>query len=89
MMYIDKDELNIYDVESFHRDLLQEFKNPEVLIDMKNVNKIDISIIQLFISLHKSSQDSSKKFVLQNVNDELRFIFERAACTFLLGDADE
>ena len=87
-MYIEKDELTIYDVETLHQSLLKEFERDEVIIDMKNVNKIDMSAIQLFASIQKSCIEDSKKFELQNVNGEVLTILKNSASEFLLGDAN-
>ena len=87
-MYIEKDELTIYDVETLHQSLLKEFERDEVIIDMKNVNKIDMSAIQLFVSTQKSCIEDSKKFELQNVNGEVLTILKNSASEFLLGDAN-
>ena len=89
MINIDKDELTIYEVESLHKDLLDEFKKDDVVIDMGSVNKVDISVIQLFISTKKSCLESSKGFKLTNVNDEVSKIFKSAGCNSLLGVDDE
>ena len=83
-MNVEKDELNIYEVESIYQELLDEFKSDSVIIDMKSVNKIDMSIIQLFISAQKSCQENSKVFELKNVSSEVSTIFSNCACEFLL-----
>ena len=88
-MNIEKDELNIYEVEALHQELLDEFKSDSIIIDMQKVNKIDMSVIQLFISAQKSSQESSKQFELKNVSGEISDILKNCACDFLLGEADE
>jgi len=88
-MKIDKNELNIYEVESLHKDLLDEFKKGDLFIDMSNVNKIDMSVIQLFISAKKSCFESSKTFQLTNINQEVSKIFKNAGCESLLGAENE
>jgi len=85
MININKDELNIYEVESLHQMLLKEFEQESVLVDMKNVNKIDMSVIQLFISTQNSCKNSSKEFGLKNVNSEVIQILKSCKCDFLLG----
>jgi len=86
-MKFDTDELNIYEVESLHKSLLEEFANGDLFLDMQNVNKIDMSVIQLFISAQKTAQESSKKFELQNVNEEVAQIIKNSACDFLLRES--
>jgi anti-anti-sigma factor len=88
-MNVEKDELNIYEVESLHQELLDEFKSDAIIIDMQKVNKIDMSVIQLLISTQKSCQENSKQFELKNVSSELSDIFKSCACDFLLGVANE
>ncbi len=83
-MKFDEDELNIYNVESLHKSLLEASAKDELVLDMQNVNKIDMSVIQLFISAQKSANNNSKRFLLQNVNEELSQIFKDSACEFLL-----
>ena len=88
-MYIDKDELNIYEVESIYQTLLKELNNDSIVIDMTKVNKIDMSVIQLFISAKITFQEHSKFFKLENVNKEVSDILKSCACDFLLGIDDE
>ncbi|WP_456323922.1 STAS domain-containing protein [Hydrogenimonas sp.] len=84
-MIIEKDELTIYDVEALHKELITEFDKSAVLIDMINVNKIDMSVIQLFVSAQKSSHEASKSFELKNVSQEVSNTLNQTACEFLLG----
>lgn len=88
-MIIEKDELTIYEVESLYQELLREFEGDLVSIDMKNVNKIDMSIIQLFVSTQKSCKESSKRFELKNLNQEVSDILKKSACEFLTGGDHE
>ena len=83
-MLIKKNKLSIYDVESLHKKFLNELSKDTITIDMKNVNKIDATIIQLFISLQKSAKAVSKEFLLQNVNDEVKDILKGYFCDSLL-----
>ncbi len=86
-MKFDKDELNIYEVEALHQSLLNAFTNDDLLLDMQNVNRVDMSVIQLFISVQETAKESSKKFALQNVNEELAQIIKNSACNFLLEES--
>jgi len=88
-MKIDKNELNIYEVASLHQDILDEFKKGDVIIDMSNVKSIDLSIIQLFISAKKSCNDSTTKFMLTNISQELVDIFKSAKCESIIGESYE
>ena len=88
-MKFDKDELTIYEVESLHQTLIKEFNEGDVILDMQKVNKVDMSIIQLFISTQKSCLDNSKLFQLQNLNAELSKIFASCECSFLKGESSD
>ncbi len=88
-MVIEKTELSIYDVQEIHTQLLDEFNNESVVIDLDSVHKIDMSIIQLLVSAQKSAKKSSKTFKLQNINSEVKDILKKTACEFLIGDGDE
>jgi len=89
MLKIQKDELTIYEVEALHKELIDESKNGDIVVDMSVVNTIDMSVIQLFLSANKSCLESSKTFKLINVNEELRKIFHNAKCEAVLGNEDE
>lgn len=88
-MYIDKDELNIYEVESLYQKLLKELDGNSIVIDMTKVNKIDMNIIQLFISVRITAKEHSKHFELKNVNTEVSDILKKCACSFLMEVGDE
>lgn len=88
-MKIDTNELTIYEVESLHKDLLEEFDKGNLIIDMTSVNKVDMSVIQLFLSTKKSCLESSKVFQLTNVNQEVSKIFQNSGCESLLGVENE
>ncbi len=88
-MLLDQNELTIYDVDSFLSLLLQEFEKDEIELDFQNVNKIDMSFIQLLVSAQKSANTENKSFIITNVNEEVKKLFTTSACTFLLGGKNE
>jgi len=88
-MKFNTDELSIYQVETVYQDLLEEFEKGDILLDMSEVNKVDMSIIQLFISTKKSCLESSKKFKIAGTNSEIVKIIHESGCQYLLGDSDE
>ena len=88
-MKFDTDELTIYEVESLHKSLLQEFKKGDIFIDISSVNKVDMSVIQLFLSAKKSCAESSKSFEIKGANSEVKKLFSDAGCTSLLGATHE
>jgi len=87
-MKVEQNELSIYEAETFHKELLSEFENDKISIDISNVNTIDMCIIQLLVSMSKSCQEKKKDFALLNVNDEVKNILKSCGCDFLLGAND-
>ncbi|MDQ7067017.1 MAG: STAS domain-containing protein [Sulfurimonas sp.] len=83
-MQIEQEELSIYEVEELHKNILAQ--KEKIVIDMSRVKKIDMSIVQLFVSAQKSVSDGS--FELQNISDEVKQILSQSACEFLLGEAN-
>jgi len=88
-MKTDKDELTIYEIESVHKELLDEFNKGDVSIDISSLNKIDMSAIQLLLSAKKSCQESDKTFEIIGANSEVSKIFQKSGCQSLLGAMDE
>jgi len=88
-MKTDKDELTIYEVESFHNELLDEFDKGDMSIDISSINKIDMSVIQLLLSAKKSCQEVGKAFKIIGANSEVNKIFQKSGCQSLLGVANE
>jgi len=83
-MIIEKEELTIYEVEELHEELLRMYESGSVVIDFKNVHKIDMSIIQLLISAKDTCFKNSKEFKLLNVNEEISSVIKGCGCGFLL-----
>jgi len=73
-MKIEQDELNIYGVEALHKELLEEFEKGNVSVDMTTVRKVDMSILQLFLSTQKNAVKESKSFELTNLSYEVKQI---------------
>jgi len=88
-MKIEKDELTIYEIEAFHKELLNEFEKGDISIEISSLNKIDMSVIQLLLSAKKSCQEASKAFQIIGTNSEVQKIFQESGCQTLLGVADE
>ena len=85
-MIINQEELSIYDVESLHQALYQEFSGDALIIDMTNVKKVDMSIIQLLVAAKRSCEEVAKSFELKGVTPEALEIFKTAAVEYLLKD---
>jgi len=72
-MKIEFDELNIYEIEKFHNSLKENYKNSqnEFELDFEDVEKIDFTAIQLFISLSKTAKKENKKLKFKNINNSI------------------
>jgi len=88
-MKTERDELTIYEVEALHKGLLSEFEKGDMSIDITSLNKLDMSVIQLFISAEKSCKEAGKKFQIIGANSEVSKIFHDSGCQSLLGATDE
>jgi len=88
-MKTETDELTIYEVESFHKELLDAFEKGDLSVDISSLNKIDMSAIQLLISAKKSCKVAGKAFEVIGANSEVSKIFHDAGCQSLLGVMDE
>lgn len=77
-------ELTIYEVETLHKTLVNLLNQGDVVLDASAVEKVDMSVIQLFIALKKSCNKENKKFELQNASQTLQTTLENSACTFLM-----
>ena len=62
MVVVENEQLTIYEIEQFYKKILQEFReNEAVEIDLSKVKKVDLSLIQLLLSLKKSEKKVSLK----------------------------
>ena len=69
-MKIEFTSLTIYEVEKFQEILLNLLKKDEdIELDFSNVEKIDMTVIQLLISFQKSCDSQSKFLKLKNINE--------------------
>jgi len=67
---ISYEELNIYEVEKFHNDILECIQSgtSSFTLDFINVDKIDLSSIQVLLSAKKYCDEKNIKFTLTNIN---------------------
>lgn len=84
-MILEQEELSIYEVERLHQTLLELFKKDAVVIDLQNVRKLDMSVIQLFVAMKKSCEENAKKFELLNINPEVLEIIKNSVTQDALG----
>ncbi len=72
-MKITFDELNIARTENFHDSILETLKDNKgdtFTLDFESVEKIDLSNIQLLISLKKYCNANNIELKLENLNSE-------------------
>jgi len=69
-MKIKYSDLNIYQVEDFHKDILEDIKLAEELVslDFTDVETIDLNSIQLILSVEKYCEEKNIKFEVSNIN---------------------
>lgn len=85
-MVLKNNNFTIYEVEQLQEDFIKEAQNKEtIVIDFKNITKIDMSAIQLLISLKKSCDEKNKTFEIKNIKDEILDSFEITGTAYILG----
>lgn len=86
MNTIEYEKLTIYEVETFHKDLIQLCDKAEtsLILDLGNVEKIDMAAIQLLLSAQKTCKKKSLDLILKNVSSEIVETFGIAGCNTLL-----
>ena len=70
-MKIKFDELCIQEAEAFYKLLLDEIENLQgnpLILDFSNIEKIDLSTIQILISLKKYCESINMDLILINMN---------------------
>ena len=67
-MKLDYQKLTIYEVEAFHKELLDMTTlEGDVVLDFSDVEKIDMLAIQLLISFKKTCVSHKKSLTFENV----------------------
>jgi anti-anti-sigma factor len=85
-MTIEEDKFTIHKIREIYKKINTEFESSNQLkIDMKNVDEIDLSGLQLLISAKKSCEKNKKDFLLVNIKDELLYAFELSGVDSVLG----
>ena len=85
-MKIESVNFTIYEVETLKDMFLEEFNmHKEIQIDLTNVIKIDMTAIQLLISLKKSCDVNNKPFEIINIDDNVFRAFQLSGCDTTLG----
>ena len=90
-MEFEWDVLTIDTAEQLRDELLLYLQKEDTLVvlDLFAVNKIDLSAIQLFLSLKKSLEAQNRQLVLKNCTNSVIKAFELCGCAGLLECQDE
>jgi anti-anti-sigma factor len=85
-MKIECKKLSIFKVEELHKKLLEKISNSSAInIDLSEVEKIELSAIQLFLSLQKSCKEKGIKLTFSNINENVLQNIEISGCSTFLG----
>jgi len=83
---IKDDKFTIHKIRDIYKILKDDFEsNNSMSIDMKNIDEIDLSGLQVLLSLKKSCDSQNKKFELINIKDEVLYAFELTGTNTVLG----
>lgn len=87
-MKFENSALTIYEVEKMQEvfaNFLKENPNQNLVLDFENVSKIDMSMLQLLISLQKSLKRDGASLELQNINNDIINSFHLSGISQVLG----
>ncbi|MEA3352835.1 MAG: STAS domain-containing protein [Campylobacterota bacterium] len=85
-MKVQTDTFTIYEVEELKKEFESTLCDEEnIQIDLGNVSKIDMSAIQLLISLKKSCDELGKGLVILNCKNEVVEAFEISGTGYIVG----
>lgn len=85
-MKLESENFTIYEVEELKNKFLEEFNsNENIEIDLSGVLKIDMTAIQLLLSLKKSCQQEDKPFEIKNIDSNIFKAFQLSGCDTALG----
>ena len=84
-MKLENNNFTIYEVEEIQKQCIELLEEQSVTIDMDNISKIDMSAIQLLISLKKSCDEQQKDFEILNLKEEVLESFEISGTAYFLG----
>lgn len=77
--------LTIYEVETLQDQFLSLLGEDVIIIDCKELQKIDMSGLQLLASLKKSADEMGKDFTILNISDEIQASFDLSGMGTILG----
>lgn len=84
-MKLENNNFTIYEVEEIKDKFILFLESEHIKIDFENVTKIDMSTIQLLLSLKKTCEKQNKSFEIINVKEEILDSFEITGTAQILG----
>lgn len=84
-MKLEDNNFTIYEVEEIKDKFILFLESEHIKIDFENVTKIDMSTIQLLLSLKKTCEKQNKSFEIINVKEEILDSFEITGTAQILG----
>lgn len=89
-MQINRDKFTIYEVEEIYKEFLSELKNAKVMnVNLDGVLKIDMSAIELLVSVLKTCEVESIPFSLSNISPEVKNSLKISGFNHIFGVNDE
>ena len=89
MKKLEYDSLTIYVVEYLCKILLDMKEDESVELDLQDVQRIDMPVIQLFISTQKRCKENSVDFSLHNLSSEILDTLKLCGFETLFGVAND
>lgn len=84
-MKLENNNFTIYEVEEIKDKFILFLESEHIKIDFENVTKVDMSTIQLLLSLKKTCEKQNKSFEIINVKEEILDSFEITGTAQILG----
>jgi len=84
-MKLSNNNFTIYETEEIRKEFLKLINEETVILDFENISKIDMSAIQLLISLKMNCNDLNKTFEIVNIKEEILNSFEITGTAYILG----
>lgn len=72
-MVIKQENLGVKNISSFYKSLKEEYMgNDEIVIDFKNVKRIDLSVVQVVVAAGRSGGKEGKQVKLKSLSDDVK-----------------
>lgn len=84
-MQLSNNNFTIYETEEVKKEFLELLTKEQIILDFENISKIDMSAIQLLISLKKNCDNLNKPFEIVNIKEEILNSFEITGTAYILG----